>query len=74
MLMTGLDEVVWYLTWYWTILARSLIVCLAVAVCCTFVCSKTNFLMQLLIFLMFGLFLPWLSLVSPSLVLPTPWL
>ena len=52
MLMTGLNEMVWYTSWYLTILIRSLIVCLAVAIVCVFVCTQTGFLVDLIIFVM----------------------
>ena len=62
--MTGLNEVVWYVTWYLTILVRSLFVVLAASIVCIFVCSKTSFIMQLIIFFVYDCYYDCCSLNS----------
>ena len=53
MLMTGLNEIVWYLSWFFVMFLRSVIVALAVALVCMFICVKTSFLVHLFIFVVY---------------------
>lgn len=51
--MTGLNEVVWYFSWCWTLLSRGLIVAVVCAlVASTMLFEQTSFFVLLVIFVM----------------------
>lgn len=53
MLMTGLNEIVWYLSWYWTLLSRGLLVAVVCAVIASLLLfEQTSFFVLLVIFVM----------------------
>ena len=71
--MTGLNEIVWYLSWYWTLLSRGLLVAVVCAVVASLLLfEQTSFFVLLVIFVMWplgaGLTVAW-----PGTFPRTPW-